>query len=236
MQARFLPSALLTILALATAMALPAPVDAQVYAQGNCTGMSATVDIDAYSHTCPDTLAADGDWSVSTGADRVLLEYYIDGTESGDKVQSETRAGLGGSWDFADDYSSSCEHTLFVKAYPEVWNGSGYATCWDHDATDSTGFAVSCTTPTVTIDDCEWTSCSGGLQGSCDGSCEGSVSGGGGSPFTYTWKWTENGSPQSQSGSAHTVELTCDGMTSVILEGEDSACGTDTTTWPCGAD
>jgi hypothetical protein len=75
------------------------------------------------SYDC--VVAGSGDWSVSTGANAVRLEYYLDGALH----SYDERVGTSGTWNFSAGSALSCgTHTFLVKAYPMVIDSSGSRT------------------------------------------------------------------------------------------------------------
>jgi hypothetical protein len=72
-------------------------------------------------------LAGNGPWAVSTYANAVRLEYYVDGSLS----TLEERTGTSGTWYFSAAGLSCGTHTFEVKAWPMIIDSNGNrTTCW----------------------------------------------------------------------------------------------------------
>jgi hypothetical protein len=70
-------------------------------------------------------LSANGSWTVSSGANAVRLEYYVNGTLS----TVEERVGVTGDWTFsASGAYCGIAHTLEVKAWPMIIDSAGNRT------------------------------------------------------------------------------------------------------------
>lgn len=104
---------------------------------GDCTNTGAAVAISSIqvSELPPRNITATGTWSVSGSANKVHLQYFIDG---GSPWQTETHNGTGGNWLFVDGPVTAGAHTLRVVAYPVV----NSTICWQHGTQTTQSFVV----------------------------------------------------------------------------------------------
>jgi hypothetical protein len=129
------------------------------------------------------SIRANGTWQVSGGVG-VLLEYRID---SG-RVQSETRAGASGSWDFS--HSESCgRHVFRVYAFPTVAAAGRQVHCLETPPFSNQVFTIPCG-PFAAIVACNW-ECSEPPDARCAGTCTGTARGG--RPGGYMAFWGVDG-------------------------------------------
>ena len=91
-----------------------------------CSGLSVTtLSIQGVS-TYQGEMAGSGSWAVSTGANAVHLDYYIDGMlRTSEERRSDTRSG---TWYFSYSPVSCGSRTFMVKAYPMVIDSAGNTT------------------------------------------------------------------------------------------------------------
>jgi hypothetical protein len=146
-----------------------------------CSGLSVTsLDINGGISTYEGELAGAGDWSVSTFANGVFLEFYVDG-----QTPSTTeRLGSSGSWSYSRTGVACGPRTFEVRAYPMVVASDGTKTiCRENYSYRSvTRIVTEPCPPTASI------SCS--RISTTTLRCTGSASGGSGS---YTPYWQEYG-------------------------------------------
>lgn len=104
---------------------------------GDCTTVAAAVNISSLqvSEVPPRVITATGTWGVSGSANKVHLQYFIDG---GSPWQTETFNGTGGNWQFIDGPVTAGGHVLKVVAYPMV----NSTVCWQHGAEVTQAFMV----------------------------------------------------------------------------------------------
>ncbi|MFE8595605.1 hypothetical protein KYC5002_40430 [Archangium violaceum] len=102
-----------------------------------CTGLSVTSLPISGASTYQGEMAASGSWVVSSGANAVRLEYYVDNA----LYASEERPGASGTWYFSRSGITCGTHTFKVIAWPMVIDSSGVrTTCYvgsntaSHDA------------------------------------------------------------------------------------------------------
>lgn len=160
---------------------LPDTASAQTFSeQGNCSGASASASISTFSYNCyQEEVTAGGPWSSNAGA--IYIEYYVDNT----LYQSETRFGSSGTWYFLDDISlSQTTHTLRIDFYPVDTSGDSNTTCLQDGGSDSDSISVGSCPLIGAIDGCTWNE--DPVKAICYPDCTGH-SGGGTSPFFYTW-------------------------------------------------
>jgi hypothetical protein len=88
-------------------------------------------------------LAGSGSWTLSTSANAVRLDYYLDNV----LVASEERPGSTGTWYFSyAGVSCGVNHTFLVKAWPMVIDSSGVrTTCWNGSRSVSKVTSEACT-------------------------------------------------------------------------------------------
>src|SRR5262245_3445607 len=161
--------------------------------QDICSAARSAVDVAGVTVAGDDTLDGKGTWSVEGGADGVLIEYRIDS----DRMQSESRMGTSGTWDFArmlpNDVSCG-KHTLVVHAFPSVKAGERQHHCLKKASSKPYVFEISCA-PVVEIADCEW-KCSG-EDALCTGTCTAKARRG---RLGYVPYWGVNGEDWEQGG------------------------------------
>ncbi|WPB82382.1 hypothetical protein KYC5002_25095 [Archangium violaceum] len=138
-----------------------------------CSGLSVTsLTLDGIS-TYEGELAGAGTWSVSTFANAVSLEFYVDG-----QTPSTTeRLGSSGTWSYSRTGVACGPRTFEVRAYPMVVASDGTKTICRESYKSATRIVTEPCPPTASIS-CNLTS--GLLR------CTGSASGGSGS---YTPQW-----------------------------------------------
>ena len=139
----------------------------------NCSGVSASVNIEAIGATQSGTVTASGAWSVGGGASGAYIKYYIDST----LWQTEHKTGTSGPWEFEDEPVSVGLHTFTVYVYPK----KDGAICWTHGDSASQPVTVPSPNPSVRI-----TCVSIGYPVY---ECTGSVVKGGNAPFTPYWNF-----------------------------------------------
>jgi hypothetical protein len=88
-----------------------------------CSGVSVAVSI-AGASLYQGELGASGSWTVSTGANAVRLEYYVNNT----LYASEERTGTSGTWYFSYAGFSCGTKSFQVKAWPMVIDSNGNRT------------------------------------------------------------------------------------------------------------
>jgi hypothetical protein len=145
-----------------------------------CSGASVTtltiLGVDSYGSE----VAGSGSWAVSSPANAVHVDYYIDGAKySESEYRSDTRSG---TWNFSYNHTPlSCgSHTFQVRAYPMIIDSAGNRTSCQMSGPQSAskGFTQYCPSASV--------SC--GVSGNYV-VCNGSGSGGTGSPYTPSWQF-----------------------------------------------
>lgn len=104
-----------------------------------CAGVSVTTLSLSGISTFQGVMAGGGDWAVSSPANAVRLEYYLDGSST-PRSTDERCNGSGGTtnctgsgpWNFSASGISCGTHSFLVKAYPMVIDSAGNRTiCWD---------------------------------------------------------------------------------------------------------
>jgi hypothetical protein len=141
------------------------------FADELCSAAKATIEIADVTVGKEGTIDGKGTWTAE-GAEGVLVEYRIDS----DRMQSETRMGKSGSWDFArmQPKDPTCgRHTLVVFAFPSVKADKRQLHCLNKASSKPRVFEVSCT-PLVEIADCQW-ECGGTDSPQCTGICTASA-------------------------------------------------------------
>jgi hypothetical protein len=110
-----------------------------------CAGQYVTqLGISTASVSSSYVLEATGSWTVSSGANAVRLEYYVNGTLS----TTEERVGASGNWTFsASGAACGIPHDLVVKAWPMIIDSAGNRT--------TCSAALAQTSQTVSSD-CHW--------------------------------------------------------------------------------
>jgi hypothetical protein len=149
------------------------------------------------------TMAGSGSWALSTGANAIRLEYYVDGVLR----SAEERTGTSGSWYFSTSGIACGPRTFLVKAYPMVVDSNNNrTTCYDKVQTLTQTVTESCpqpTTPTASV------SCStSGTSSRWTVQCTGRASGGSGS-FTPYWSWIYGTNTSSWSQTGWTEYVDC---------------------------
>ncbi|WPB80798.1 hypothetical protein KYC5002_16880 [Archangium violaceum] len=117
-------------------------------------------------------IAGSGSWSVSSGANAVRLDYYVDGV-----LRSfEDRTGASGTWYFSSAGHACGTHSFEIRAYPMVIDSNGNRTvCVESPRTVSQYVEQTCATASL--------SCS---RPSSNINCTGSGTGGA-APYRYSW-------------------------------------------------
>ncbi|HYO72883.1 MAG TPA: hypothetical protein VEU33_43165 [Archangium sp.] len=117
-------------------------------------------------------IAGSGSWSVSSGANAVRLDYYVNGVLR----TSEDRTGASGSWYFSSTGHACGSHAFEIRAYPMVIDSSGNRTvCVESPRTVSQSVVQTCATASL--------SC---FRSTTSINCTGSGSGGV-APYRYSW-------------------------------------------------
>lgn len=113
-----------------------------------CTGLSVnSLSLDGVS-SYEYEAAGGGQWQVSTGANAVRMEYYVDGV-----LKSATEySGNNGTWYFSSSPTSCGMHAFEVKAYPMVVDSAGNrTTCFENPTSQTASFNQYCT-PTASLE------------------------------------------------------------------------------------
>jgi hypothetical protein len=106
-----------------------------------CSGLSVSTLTIAGASTYQGEMAASGSWVVSSGANAVRLEYYINNV----LYASEERTGTSGTWYFSQAGIACGTRTLLVKAYPMVIDSGGNrTTCWGAPKSASQAVTEAC--------------------------------------------------------------------------------------------
>lgn len=107
-----------------------------------CIGLSVTsLTITGVSSYQGD-LAGAGTWAVSTGANGVTVEYYVDGV----KHDSDEYRGTSGNWYFSRAGQTCGSHMFQVRAWPMVFASDGTASsCSSNPRAANKGFSEACT-------------------------------------------------------------------------------------------
>lgn len=94
-------------------------------------------------------MAGSGDWAVTSGANAIRLEYYVDGVQK----YYEERIGTSGTWYFSYGGIPCGSHSFQVKAYPMVVDSAGTrTTCSSSPASTGVYYpSENCPTPTTTL-------------------------------------------------------------------------------------
>ena len=123
-----------------------------------------------------------GTWSVTSPANGIHLEYYIDGVKRGEQ-DIQGNSGRAGNWSFTyRPVSCGQSHSLMLKAYPLSFLSTSIDRCeTSGPSSASATFSEACPTSTLS---CTRTS-------STEVSCTGSGDGGTGGPYTGQWQRTE---------------------------------------------
>jgi hypothetical protein len=111
-----------------------------------CVGLSVSgLNIDGVS-SYEGVAAGAGSWAVSSGANGVRTEYYVDGV-----LKSATEyLGTSGGWNFSAAGMTCGGHTLQVKAFPMVVDSAGTrTTCYDSPQSVSAPFSQYCSPTTA---------------------------------------------------------------------------------------
>jgi hypothetical protein len=142
-----------------------------------CSGLSVTsLNIDGIS-TYGGELAGAGTWSVSTFANAVSLEFYVDGQTP---PSTSERLGSSGSWSYSRSGVACGSHTFEVRAYPMVVASDGTRTICREGYKSASRVVTEPCPPTASV------SCS--RISTTTLRCTGSARGGSG---TYTPYWQE---------------------------------------------
>ncbi|HEX5748677.1 MAG TPA: hypothetical protein VFZ09_20725 [Archangium sp.] len=142
-----------------------------------CVGLTVSgLNIDGVS-SYEGVAAGAGSWAVSSGANGVRTEYYVDGV-----LKSATEyLGTSGGWNFSAGGTTCGGHTLTVKAFPMVVDSAGTrTTCYDSPRSVTASFSQYCA-PTTSL------SCT--RPSNYEVRCTGSVSLGTG---THTAYWQDS--------------------------------------------
>jgi hypothetical protein len=123
-----------------------------------------------------------GTWSVTSPANGIHLEFYIDGIKRGEQ-QLRGDSNRAGTWSFSyRPVACGGSHTLVLKAYPLSILSTGVDRCeTSSPASASAAFSEACPTSTL--------SCA--RSSSTEIACTGSGAGGTGGPYTGQWQRTE---------------------------------------------
>jgi hypothetical protein len=151
-----------------------------------CAGTSVTtlsiLGVDSYGNE----VAGSGSWAVSSPANAVHLDYYIDGVLMNSDERCNASGGTtsctgSGNWNFSyNNTPLSCgSHTFEVRAYPMVIDSAGNRIQCQTSGPRSASRSFTQSCPTASV--------------SCTRSgdyvnCSGSGSGGTGSPYTPLWQ------------------------------------------------
>jgi hypothetical protein len=148
-----------------------------------CSGLSVSTLTIAGASTYQGEMAASGSWVVSSGANAVRLEYYINNV----LYAAEERAGASGTWYFSQTGIACGTRTLMVKAWPMVIDSAGNrSTCWAAPKTASKSVTEACPGGTWQLDSYE--SCYGGPCSVYSPVCPSSPSGKACQPLnSYCW-------------------------------------------------
>jgi len=140
-----------------------------------CSGLSSLQLTISGISTYQGEMAGAGLWEVSTGANAVRLEYYVDGV-----LRSvEDRMGNAGTWYFSAAGMACGTRNFVVRAFPMVIDSAGNrSVCRDGSRSVSQPVAEPCPTPSVSM------SCSRFSE--LEIQCTGSANGGSG---TYDPQW-----------------------------------------------
>jgi hypothetical protein len=137
-------SALLLVACGDTAETVPAPAEEALGTEeaALCAGLSVPTLTIAGASIYEGLLAASGSWAVSSGANAVRLEYYVNNV----LYTSEERTGTSGTWYFSTaGLACGANYTLLVKAFPMVIDSGGNrTTCWSAPKTTSTNVSEPC--------------------------------------------------------------------------------------------
>ncbi|HEX5749589.1 MAG TPA: hypothetical protein VFZ09_25390 [Archangium sp.] len=176
------------------------PADAEHVARMEgalCAGLSVTSLSLQGASTYEGVMAASGNWTVSSSANAVRMEYYVDG-----RLRSyETRTGTSGTWYFSAGDIACGTHLLEVRAYAMVIDSQNNSTvCADGARSFSYSVSEACV-PIASV------SCG---TPSPFTQCVGSASGGDGTLTPY-WQLETDGVPSGwQQSSFWTRKLICE--------------------------
>ncbi|KFA94398.1 hypothetical protein [Archangium violaceum] len=161
-----------------------------------CAGLSVTSLSLQGASSYEGVMAASGNWAVSTSANAVRMEYYVDGSLR----SHETRTGPSGTWYFSAGGIACGAHRLEVRAYAMVIDSQNNSTvCVDGARSFSQSVSEACI-PLASV------SCGTALPFA---QCVGSASGGAGT-LTPFWQQEIDGIPFVwQQGSSWTRKLVC---------------------------
>jgi hypothetical protein len=162
-----------------------------------CSGLSVTSLTLSGISTYQGEMAGSGNWAVSTFANAVWLEYYVDGVRS----STTKKLGTSGTWSFSASGIPCGSHSFEVRAYPMVVASDGSeTTCWSSYKSLSQTVSENCS-PITTSFSCVRSS-------TTTLKCTGSASGGSGS-FTPYWQETWNSWPDAWYSGAWTQSFYC---------------------------
>ncbi len=162
----------------------PAPSEAPLGTQASALCAGATVgsltisSITAFGGEA----SGSGTWSVTSPANGIHLEFYINGIKRGEQ-QLRGDSNRAGTWSFSyRPVTCGGSHSLVLKAYPLSILSTGVERCETASpASASASFSEAC--PTATL------SCA--RSSSTEIACTGGGSGGTGAPYTAQWRRTE---------------------------------------------
>ncbi|HYO56102.1 hypothetical protein [Archangium sp.] len=182
-------SALLLVACGGNPEAIPAAAEESLGTQeaALCSGLSvATLGISGAS-IYQGELAGSGSWTVSSGANAVRLEYFINNV----LYASEERTGTSGTWYFSQAGLACGTYTFQVKAWPMVIDSGGNrTTCWAAPKTASQSVSQPCPGGTWTLVGSE--NCYDLIMASC-----------------YTRSWTPSCPANPAGASCPTVGASC---------------------------
>ena len=144
-----------------------------------CSGLSVTGLTVSGVSTYQGEMAASGNWTLSSGANAIRLEYLVDGVLK----YYEERVGASGTWYFSLAGITCGTHSFQVRGYPMVIDSSGNrTTCTSNPSLSSTSYpSEACPAPPTSSITCRRISPTE-LQ------CTGASSGGSGAHTSY---WQE---------------------------------------------
>ncbi|WPB77592.1 hypothetical protein KYC5002_00295 [Archangium violaceum] len=113
-----------------------------------CSGLSVTTLNIAGVSSYQGEVAGSGSWAVSSGANAVRLEYYLNGVLH----SVEERTGTSGTWYFSVSGVACGTYTFWVKTFPMVVDSNNNrTTCYSAPRTSSQGFSEACPPCTATF-------------------------------------------------------------------------------------
>ena len=105
-----------------------------------CVGLSVTTLTTSGISSYQGELAGSGSWAVSSGANGIRLEYYLDGV----LLSVEERLGTSGTWYFSGEMTCGT-HTFQVRGYPMVVDSGGTrTTCYSGSKSVSQSVTETC--------------------------------------------------------------------------------------------